>query len=113
MERKTRSCVAVVALALALSLPLGLAGCGGSKSASPSSPSSKTETTSSSSSSSSEKSSDSSSAADTLKETGKEVLDALTDNETYESILDDYSKQIADCMEMRQAVLREAFEGRL
>ena len=39
---------------------------------------------------------DSSSAADTLKETGKEVLDALTDNETYESILDDYSKQIAD-----------------
>lgn len=96
MERKTRSGAVVVALALALSLPLGLTGCGGSKSASSSGSSAKTETTSSSSSSSGEKSSDSSSAVDTLKETGKDVLDALTGNDTYESILGDYSKQIAD-----------------
>jgi hypothetical protein len=26
---------------------------------------------------------------------------------------ENYNRQIADCVEMRQAVLREAFEGRL
>ena len=95
MKSKSRFAAILATLALALSLPLGLTGCGGSKDTSSSDSTSKTETTSSSSSTDG-KSSSSSGTIDTVKETDKGVLDALAGSDTYESILDDYSKQIAD-----------------
>ena len=44
----------------------------------------------------------------------QEIADSLDRLQSQAGVLQqNYSKQIADCMEMRQAVLREAFEGRL
>ena len=44
----------------------------------------------------------------------QELADSLDRLQSQAGVLQqNYSKQIADCMEMRQAVLREAFEGRL
>ena len=44
----------------------------------------------------------------------QEIADSLDRLQSQTGVLQqNYSKQIADCMEMRQAVLREAFEGRL
>ncbi|MBQ3748622.1 MAG: hypothetical protein II863_14560 [Kiritimatiellae bacterium] len=38
-------------------------------------------------------------------------LDCIS--EKLETLQQNYSQQISDCVEMRQAILREAFEGRL
>ena len=44
----------------------------------------------------------------------QEIADSLDRLQSQTGVLQqNYSKQIADCVEMRQAVLREAFEGRL